>query len=368
MESAIPMTVRLLISQEALPLSRLVLALASSVLLHGAVVAVVWSYSGVSPSGAGQIRPYRVQIVHLVPDQQPLLLWPNASIQSHPSANRRVADRADGQQAPETLRVGGAPPESQLQQAIPLPAAAAWSGINIVSAAADQVATGDLNAPSAPDATDPAFLPIPKIDIISVPNIALEDAAVPVVNQEAASSGLDAVILSQSPETSASSAWIDAAPPDPTPTRIELPRDSRPAVSLLGESVAGQYPEIANQMPARVVSTIFLRMGLKKSWFLEYWVAQPDQKGRIIRLDAPWPYLMLRPKLEFSPGENIVLIRGVLTTEGQLQGLRSLHPPQWSQKDRLFEALAQWKFRPASRNGQPVPVEVLLVIPRQPEE
>ena len=176
------------------------------------------------------------------------------------------------------------------------------------------------------------------------------------------------MIASESPEKPASSSVTGAATPDPTLTRIELPPHSRPPVSLLGLSVAGQYGEVANQMQARVVSTIYLDMGLKKRWILEYWTAQPDQKGGITRLDAPWPYVMLRPKVEFSPGENVVLIRGVLTTEGQLQDLSPLLPPHRSREDRLFEALAQWKFRPASRNGQPLPVEVLLVIPRQPEE
>ena len=361
------MTVCLLISQEARPLSRLASALASSVLLHGAMVAAVWSYTGVWPNGAGPApSPYRIQIVHLVENQEAVAVWPNASIQWQPAAEGRVPDHANQKPARETLRVGGAPPEAQLEQAVPLPAAAAWTGLNIVSSAAEQVGIRELN--EALDAADPAFLRIPQIDIISVPDIALQDAAVPVVNQDAESSGPDGVIASQSPETPASSSVTGAATPDPTLTRIELPRHSRPPVSLLGLSVAGQYGEVANQMQAQVVSTIYLDMGLKKRWALEYWTAQPDQRGGITRLDAPWPYVMLRPKVEFSAGENVVLIRGVLTTEGQLQGLSPLLPPHRSQEDRLFEALAQWKFRPASRNGQPLPVEVLLVIPRQPEE
>lgn len=358
-------------------MSRLASALTGSGLLHSAIIAAVWSYSGVAPNGTGQIPSrYRVQIVHIVPNQQAELAWPNASIQLRPAANREYPDRANREPAPETLRVGGAPPESQLQQAIPLPAATAWTGLNIISSATDQVRIRDLNEHAPPDVVEPAFLPIPTIDIISVPDIVLQDAAVPVVNQDVASPGSDAQIASQSPESvPASSSLIGAATagtlestPDPTLTRIDLPRYSRPPVSLLGESMAGQYPEIANQMQVRVVSTIYLQMGLTKSWSLEYWTAHPDQKGAITGLDPPWPYLMLRPKLEFSPGENIVLVRGVLTTEGQLEGLTSLFPPHWSQKDRLFEALAQWKFRPASRNGQPLVVEVLLVIPRQPEK
>lgn len=334
--------------------------------MHGAIVAAVWSYSGTSPTFAGQILSQApVQILRLVPNQDAVWVPPNLSFSWDRAAGR---GRANRKPAPETLRVGGAPAESQLQQAIPLPAAAAWTGLNIISSAAEQVGIRELNEAPAADAADPAFLPIPGIDIISVPDIALPDAAVPVVSQDAASSGSDGMIASQSPKTPASTSLIGAGPLDPALARIQLPRGSRPPVSLLGESWAGQYPEIANQVPARVVSTIYLPMGLKKSWFLEYWALQPGQRGGIGRLDAPWPYMMLRPKLEFSPGEKVILVRGVLTTEGELQGLSLLLPPHWSQKDRLFEALAQWKFGPASRNGQPLPVEVLLVIPRQPEE
>jgi hypothetical protein len=366
------MTVRLVISQDVAALSQSALALASSVLLHGAMVAAVWNYSGVSPNFAGPVLSLApVQILRLVPNQDAVWVPPNPPLPWDPAAGR---GRGDRQPAPETLQVGGAPPDSQLQQALPLPAAAAWTGFHSISSAADLVAAADRN--EALDAADPAFLATPRIDIISVPEIALPDAAVPVVNQEAASSGSGGVSASPISETPASAFPLDAAAlgpalepaADPALVRIELPRDSRPPVSVLGESVAGQYPEIANQVQARVVSAIYLQMGLKKSWFLEYWAAQPGPKGGIGRLDAPWPYMMLRPKLEFSPGEKVILVRGVLTAEGQLQGLSLLLPPHWSQKDRLFEVLAYWKFRPASRNGQPVPVEVLLVIPRQAEE
>jgi hypothetical protein len=45
-----------------------------------------------------------------------------------------------------------------------------------------------------------------------------------------------------------------------------------------------------------------------------------------------------------------------------------LLPAEWAHRNSLLHALQQWKFRPASRNGQAQAVEVLLVIPRQPEE
>src|SRR5581483_5057782 len=153
--------------------------------------------------------------------------------------------------------------------------------------------------------------------------------------------------------------------PEKTWTRIELPQDTRPAVAVFGESRTERYPETAGQMRGRPVSTVYLRMGLKKSWTLEYWTAAQSQAAK---LDAPWPYLMFRPDVTLPPEADAILLRGVLTAGGQLERLALLWPAEWPQKELMFQALAEWKFRPASRNGQPQAVEVLLVIPQQPEE
>jgi hypothetical protein len=72
-----------------------------------------------------------------------------------------------------------------------------------------------------------------------------------------------------------------------------------------------------------VVSTIYLPMGLKKSWIMEYWTAGGDKtpaKGGTGGVEAPWPYLMFRPEAELPPDADAVLVRGSLNAEGQLGG------------------------------------------------
>jgi hypothetical protein len=76
---------------------------------------------------------------------------------------------------------------------------------------------------------------------------------------------------------------------------------------------------------------------------------------------------MFRPNLTLPADADALLVRGRLNAEGRLEQLVMLAPSEWAQKDSLFHALEQWKFRPAAKNGQAVVVEVLLVIPRQEE-
>jgi hypothetical protein len=141
---------------------------------------------------------------------------------------------------------------------------------------------------------------------------------------------------------------------DPNLTRIELPPGGKPRAAVLGES-----PEL----PGRIVSTVYLKLGLAKNWTLEYW-----SQGKTAGLDAPWPYTMFRPGLVLPNDADALLVRGLLNSDGRLEQLAMLAPVAWDQKASLFRALELWKFRPAARDGQAVAVEVLLVIPRQPEE
>ena len=42
-------------------------------------------------------------------------------------------------------------------------------------------------------------------------------------------------------------------------------------------------------------------------------------------------------------------------------------PVGFPQNDLLVPSLRQWEFRPAKRDGQPIAVEVLLIIPGETE-
>jgi hypothetical protein len=147
-----------------------------------------------------------------------------------------------------------------------------------------------------------------------------------------------------------------APPTDPNLTRIDMPPNGKPRSNVLGES-----PE----MPGRLVSTIYIRVGLKKNWTLEYW-----SQGNTTALDAPWPFTIFRPNNLVLPSDaDSLMITGRLGIEGKLEQLKMLAAPaKWTQSDLLLHALEQWVFRPAAKDGVPIPVDVLFVIPPQPED
>jgi hypothetical protein len=64
---------------------------------------------------------------------------------------------------------------------------------------------------------------------------------------------------------------------------------------------------------------------------------------------------------------DVILVRGMLNSHGRLEQLTLLLPSEWPDSQGFFRALEQWEFRPATREGEPIAVEVMLVIPRQPD-
>jgi hypothetical protein len=335
--------------------------------------------------------------------------------------------------ARQTLIVRDAPPEIKLTQTLPLPLAFSWVPIKPLPPVQQKVRIAEPEPVSrVPSKQDTLPSTAPAIEIISIPDVPVqthEAIAVPKVKQLAeiftgpgalgsgavpspadtgspsAAPGANHNVSSQpeaisaktlvsptgqelpgsTPQNQQSNHAAEAkqlgdgpvlpsgekAPNSAGLTRIELPPGSKPRTSVMGESVAERYPETAGLMRGRVVSTVYLHVGLPKSWLLEYWSPAGSEaagKGRITTLDAPWPQVILRPSLEFPASADALLIRGLLTTEGTLTQLSLVLPTEWTGQNPLLDVLEQWKFRPAMRNGQAVPVEILLVVPRQAVE
>lgn len=179
-------------------------------------------------------------------------------------------------------------------------------------------------------------------------------SSVPAVSSGSPPGLAGAGLAATGQQTTGQQAAADKGPVDAGLVRIDQPPGGRARSAILGESP---------HMPGRIVSTIYLRMNLRKNWALEFW-----SQGSTAVLAAPWPYTMFRPNFTLPADADALLVRGRLTAEGRLEQLAMLAPAEWAQKDSLFRALEQWKFRAATKNGEAVPVDVLLVIPRQPEE
>jgi hypothetical protein len=153
-------------------------------------------------------------------------------------------------------------------------------------------------------------------------------------------------------------------------TRIALAKDGKFGVVVSGAAGSTPYPESVGALSGKIVYTVYLKVGWRKSWILQYCLpqtAESSNKGTATPLDAPWPLLMLRSDRLSSFEPDYIIVHGLLTSAGQFDKLAMLYPAELEQRDLLLKSLKLWAFRPASRDGEPVAVEVLLIVPRQTE-
>lgn len=155
-------------------------------------------------------------------------------------------------------------------------------------------------------------------------------------------------------------------------TRLTLPKDGKFGVVVQGYAGAVPYPESVGALSGKVVYTVYLKVGLKRSWILQYCLpkangsAAPRSKSAT-PVEAPWPYLVMRPDGWGASDPDYVMLHGMLTSAGRFDQMTLAFPDDLERKDLLLKSLNMWAFRPASRDGEPIAVEVLLIIPRQPD-
>jgi hypothetical protein len=166
----------------------------------------------------------------------------------------------------------------------------------------------------------------------------------------------------------------ELAPGNSTPglTRIAAPKDGKFAVVVLGSADSTRYPESVGALSGKVVYTVYLRVGLRKSWILQYCLPKTAEKSASgnpssTPLEAPWPFLILRPDRWSASDPDYVMVHGMITSAGQFDQVAMVFPDELDKKDLLLSSLKSWAFRPARRDGEPTAVEVLLIIPREVE-
>jgi hypothetical protein len=159
---------------------------------------------------------------------------------------------------------------------------------------------------------------------------------------------------------------------DTSVVHIVLPKDGQFGVVVVGSSLAEKYPEIVSIWGNRLIYTVYLHVGLGKSWILQYSMPRTGDTaavGSASRPEAPWPYDISRPTL--APGDansDAIMVHGFVNLAGRFEQLAIVFPPEFTQTKFVLGALQQWRFRPARQNGQLASVEVLLIIPEVTEE
>jgi len=165
----------------------------------------------------------------------------------------------------------------------------------------------------------------------------------------------------------------------PQPARIVLPRDGKYEVTVTQN--AGIIPGSTDFLTGRPVYSVYIHVGDKRDWILQYCLpggsapSAPKRNSAVINLgslgggggvplSAPFAYVMLRPAVAFSgPDVRYAMVHGFVNESGRLEKLAEVGEQAIRNMDEVLEALANWEFRPATKDGQPTAVEVLLCIP-----
>ena len=153
--------------------------------------------------------------------------------------------------------------------------------------------------------------------------------------------------------------------------RISRPPNGRFGVVVVGSSASDQYPEAAELWSGRLIYSVYVQVGLGKSWILQYSIPRDDQNAAVSkasRPEAPWPYDIVRPTLAPSDyNSDAIMVHGFVNVAGRFDKLAVVFPTEFREANFILSALRQWQFRPSRQNDHDTEVEVLLIIPEQAE-
>jgi hypothetical protein len=154
-----------------------------------------------------------------------------------------------------------------------------------------------------------------------------------------------------------------------TTTKIVLAPTGHFGAVIVGTSVEDQFPEAASLWSGRIAYTVYLHVGLARSWIMSYSLpraADAAAAGSANHIDAPWPYSIIRPNLDPEEANtDVLMIHGFVNDRGQFENLSVAYPSNFQQTPFVLKSLEQWQFRPGAQNGKVTRMEVLLIIPEE---
>lgn len=135
------------------------------------------------------------------------------------------------------------------------------------------------------------------------------------------------------------------------------------------------FPESAGVLSGKPIYSVYLAVGAPKDWILQYCIPAseaegPEVIGSVVRLGtppaltAPYPKTTFRPPVHHRPG-GYLMVHGFIGANGRFHDIRVLGTGDAQEHAGAIAILEQWEFRPATRQGQPVRVEMLLAIPAE---
>lgn len=203
--------------------------------------------------------------------------------------------------------------------------------------------------------------------LLSLTDLHMKEGSVPLppVNQTAASSpGI--LALARSAGAAPQGATLSDSGDMPSIRRITPPKNGKFGMVVVGASLEELYPQTAGVWNGRMVYTVYLHTGQSRNWILQY--SQPRGAeaaviGSTAHIEAPWPTDMVVPNLDGRVNSDTLLVHGMLNKEGQFEKLAMVFPQQFPLVKFVLDTLQQWRFRPATLNGQATMLDFLLIIP-----
>jgi hypothetical protein len=155
-------------------------------------------------------------------------------------------------------------------------------------------------------------------------------------------------------------------------TRVTHPEGGNFDVVIMQSATRDDLPDLGGILSGVPVYTVYLRVGDRKEWLLEYCVpgresvqANPYEVTveDVGSITPPYPLSTAIPNgLLSQQNTKHIVLHGLLTSTGDF---RISKAPEAGNPllTELKALLGEWRFRPAFRNKRPIDVEVLLVIP-----
>jgi hypothetical protein len=154
-------------------------------------------------------------------------------------------------------------------------------------------------------------------------------------------------------------------------TRINHPVNGNFDVVITQAAVREDIPDLAGMLSGTPVYSVYLQVGDRKEWLLEYcvppreavqsnpYMVNIDDEGTIT---PPYPISTAVPSVGQAQQLNHIVLRGRLTAAGDLK-IAKASDPNNAFVTHLLALVSEWRFRPALRNKRPIDVDFILVIP-----
>ncbi|MGD0302611.1 MAG: hypothetical protein ABSE86_36535 [Bryobacteraceae bacterium] len=155
------------------------------------------------------------------------------------------------------------------------------------------------------------------------------------------------------------------------PARLIRPQNGTYEVAIVQSS--GVVPGSSGLLKGKPVYSVYIPVGTGKEWILQYCLpvddAQPAARSQVVQLGnitpitAPYAFSIIGPTIQFRAGARYAFIHGFVNASGRFEHLTEASDQEIENIAAVLESLGQWEFRPATKDGVPAMVEILLCIP-----